>query len=71
MLIHAVGRYHAANIPVDAEEEESMDGSGDEGEPSGTEWNTEIIFSQVKKIMQWFWGHFKAETLSVFWENFY
>lgn len=37
MLDHAVGRYHAANISVDEEEGDSMDeGSGDEGQLSGT-----------------------------------
>ena len=41
MLNHAVGRYHAANISVDEEEESMDEGSGDEGEPSGTVGNKE------------------------------
>ena len=41
MLDHAVGRYQAANISVDEEEESMDEGSGDEGEPSGTVGNKE------------------------------
>ena len=38
ILDHAVGRYHAANISVDEEEESMDEGSG---EPNGTVGNKE------------------------------